>query len=77
MGAADVEHSHEGRLEAARKRGQKLGRPAKLSAESVAMARELIAEPRQTITSLARSFDVSPKTLSRAIHGGIGYEVYQ
>ena len=55
-------------MEAARKRGKKLGRPKLLSSQQVAQAKvQLALYPHQTIKSIADRYHVSPRTLSRAI----------
>lgn len=54
-------------LEAARARGVKLGRPRKLTEEQIALAQEEILSGRNTISCMARIFDVSNQTISRAI----------
>ena len=55
-------------LEAARRRGKKLGRPRKLSSEQVAEARRrLELDFYSSITELAESFHVHEKTLMRAL----------
>lgn len=48
-----VEGTREG-LEAARARGQRLGRPPALTAEQVGHARQLLTEPTNTVSSIAR-----------------------
>ncbi|MEV0477062.1 recombinase family protein [Streptomyces prunicolor] len=55
-----VEGTHEG-LAAARARGQRLGRPPALSAEQIAMARDLVG--KQAVASIARLLGVSRGTL--------------
>lgn len=54
-------------MEAARRRGQHIGRPPKLTNEQVAHAVRQIDDQGETITSMARMFGVSALTLSRAL----------
>ena len=54
-------------MAAARKRGVRIGRPPKLTAEQIAQARAELAAGSATITALARRFGVAPRTLSRAL----------
>lgn len=55
-------------LEAARRRGQKLGRPPKLSARQVHRAvQKLDAQTPPTLTDLAAELGVSPRTLGRSV----------
>ena len=54
-------------MAAARKRGARIGRPPKLTAEQVAQARAKLAAGSATITSLARRFGVAPRTLTRTL----------
>ncbi len=57
-----IEGTREG-LEAARARGRRLGRPPALSAEQVRQAGTLLAEPANTVASIARLLGVSRSTL--------------
>ncbi len=57
-----VEGTREG-LQAARARGQRLGRPPALSAEQVRQARALLREPENSVSSIARLLGVSRSTL--------------
>jgi DNA invertase Pin-like site-specific DNA recombinase len=57
-----VEGTNEG-LAAARARGQRLGRPPALSPEQVRAARDLLAQPERSITSIARLLGVARSTL--------------
>ncbi len=57
-----VEGTREG-LDAARARGVRLGRPPALTAEQVRHARQLLTEPTNTVTSIARLLGVSRSTL--------------
>jgi DNA invertase Pin-like site-specific DNA recombinase len=56
-------------MAAAKKRGVTLGRPRKLTDTEVEWARTELerTDPKHTQTSLAKSLNVSPKTLSRAL----------
>jgi len=55
-------------LEAAKRRGTKLGRPRKLSSEQVAQARRTLeADFYSSITEVAESFRVHERTLIRAL----------
>ena len=54
-------------LQAARRRGKKLGRPRALSEEQVAHARREIAADRETIGGMAQILGVDRNTLSRAL----------
>lgn len=53
-------------LSAARRRGQVLGRPRKLTAHQVEHAREMVESGRETWKSMAAMFGVDPVTLRRA-----------
>lgn len=56
-------------MAAAKKRGVKLGRPRKLTAEQIHWARaQLTTTPPPTISSLAKSLGVSARTLRRDIN---------
>ncbi len=57
-----VEGTREG-LDAARARGQRLGRPPALNAEQIRHARALLAQPDATVSSIARLLGVSRSTL--------------
>jgi len=54
-------------MAAAAARGSVLGRPRKLTEDQVDFARIEIESERATIAHLARTFDVAPLTLSRAL----------
>ncbi len=54
-------------LEAARKRGQRLGRPPKLSKKSLIIAKQKIDMKEASIAEIATLHRVHPTTLSRAI----------
>lgn len=51
----------------ARNRGKHVGRPRKLDAAQVALARSVICDGSETVTALARRLGVSPRTLGRAL----------
>ncbi|MGW0737669.1 recombinase family protein [Streptomyces sp. NPDC002851] len=61
-----VQGTNEG-LDAAVERGVKLGRPATLTPERFAYARELLDRPDESIASIARILGVSRKTIYRAL----------
>lgn len=61
-----VEGTHEG-LAAARARGQRLGRPPAMNAEMVERARRLLAQPEESITSIAALLGVSRATLYKYV----------
>ena len=61
-----VEGTNEG-LDAARARGQRLGRPPAMTAEQVRHARALLAQPDVTVASIARLLDVSRSTIYKYI----------
>lgn len=61
-----IKRTREG-LAAARRRGIRLGRPPKLNPDQLASARARLKIPGTTITSVARSLNVWPWTLSRAL----------
>lgn len=54
-------------LEAARKRGKRLGRPPKLSRKQIVAARKILDNDRLALDNLAIMYDVHPSTLRRAI----------
>lgn len=54
-------------LSAARNRGRLGGRPPKLSAQQIAHARRLLAQPDVTGTDVAKTFGVARSTLYRSI----------
>lgn len=54
-------------LAAARKRGQRLGRPTKLSQAQLESARRNLAAGNATTSDLARDFGVAPWSLTRAL----------
>jgi DNA invertase Pin-like site-specific DNA recombinase len=61
-----VEGTREG-LDAARARGQRLGRPPALTPEQIRHARHLLANPENTVASIARLLGVSRSTLYKHI----------
>lgn len=61
-----VEGTLEG-LDAARARGQRLGRPPAMTTEQVKHARALLAQPDASITSIARLLGVSRSTLYKYV----------
>jgi DNA invertase Pin-like site-specific DNA recombinase len=61
-----IQRTKEG-LEAARRRGKRLGRPPKLSATRLVEARTRLSTPGTTVTSIAREFGIAPLTLTRAL----------
>ncbi len=61
-----VRRTKEG-LNAARQRGQKLGRPSKLTLEQIADARRRLSETEDKVACIAKEFGVAPWTLTRAM----------
>ena len=61
-----IQRTKEG-LEAARRRGKRLGRPPKLSDMQLDNARARLAATNDTIAQVARELAVAPWTLSRAL----------
>jgi DNA invertase Pin-like site-specific DNA recombinase len=57
-----VEGTREG-LDAARARGQRLGRPPALTADQIRQARQLLTSPGNSVSSIARLLGVSRSTL--------------
>jgi len=57
-----VQGTHEG-LDAARARGTRLGRPPALTDEQIRHARDLLARPENTVTSIAKLLGVSRNTI--------------
>lgn len=55
-------------MAAARRRGVRIGRPPKLTAEQIAVARAELANGSATLAGLAARFRVSRRTLSRTIN---------
>lgn len=64
-----IKRTREG-LEAARRRGVKLGRPPKLKPAQLDAVRARLSSPGTTVTSLAKELNVWPWTLSRALRRG-------
>ncbi|MFJ1880671.1 recombinase family protein [Streptomyces sp. NPDC088137] len=58
-----VQGANEG-LDAARARGARLGRPPAMTEEQVRHARDLLARPENTVTSIAKLLGVSRNTIS-------------
>jgi DNA invertase Pin-like site-specific DNA recombinase len=56
-----VQGTHEG-LEAARARGERIGRPPAMNAEQIRHARALLTQPENTVTSIAKLLGVSRTT---------------
>ena len=54
-------------MEAARRRGARIGRPPKLSMAEIDDARDALAAGEVTITTLAGRLGVTPRTLTRAL----------
>jgi DNA invertase Pin-like site-specific DNA recombinase len=54
-------------MEAARRRGKRIGRPPSLTPEQVAMVRRELGDGRITVSDVATSLAVSPRTIYRAI----------
>lgn len=54
-------------MAAAKRRGQHVGRPRKLSPAQIQTADELTAQKKQSIKSMAEMFEVDPETLRRAL----------
>lgn len=54
-------------IAAAKKRGVKVGRPAKLSKKDVAYIKREIEVSARTVKALAKEFRVAPRTVSRAL----------
>ncbi|WRZ96420.1 recombinase family protein (plasmid) [Streptomyces sp. NBC_01007] len=61
-----VQGTHEG-LAAARARGERIGRPPAMTEEQVRHARALLAQPENTITSIAKLLGVSRTTLYKYV----------
>ncbi|MFH9871624.1 recombinase family protein [Streptomyces lydicus] len=61
-----VQGTHEG-LEAARARGERIGRPPAMTAEQIRHARALLAQPENTVTSIAKLLGVSRTTLYKYV----------
>ena len=61
-----VEGTSEG-LDAARARGVRLGRPPAMSAEQIRHARDLLTQPDNTVSSIARLLGVSRSTIYKYV----------
>jgi DNA invertase Pin-like site-specific DNA recombinase len=61
-----VEGTHEG-LAAAKARGVRLGRPPAMTPEQVRSARDLLARPENTVSSIARLLGVSRSTIYKYV----------
>src|SRR5437016_5317886 len=61
-----VEGTREG-LDAARTRGARLGRPPAMTAEQIRHARDLLARPGNTVSSIARLLGVSRATIYKYV----------
>ncbi|MGI3199791.1 recombinase family protein [Streptomyces sp. GLT-R25] len=61
-----VQGTHEG-LAAARARGERIGRPPAMTEEQIRHARALLAQPDNTITSIAKLLGVSRTTLYKYV----------
>jgi DNA invertase Pin-like site-specific DNA recombinase len=61
-----VQGTHEG-LAAARARGERIGRPPAMTAEQIRHARALLAQPENTITSIAKLLGVSRTTIYKYV----------
>lgn len=61
-----VQGTNEG-LDAARARGARLGRPPAMTAEQIRHARQLLAEPENTVASIARLLGVSRNTIYKYV----------
>ncbi|MGV9544118.1 recombinase family protein [Nocardia beijingensis] len=57
-----VRGTHEG-LDAARARGQRLGRPPAMTTEQIRQARAILTRPEETVSSVARLLGVSRSTI--------------
>ncbi|MFD3620646.1 recombinase family protein [Streptomyces sp. NPDC058676] len=61
-----VQGTHEG-LEAARARGERIGRPPAMNAEQIRHARALLTQLENTVTSIAKLLGVSRTTLYKYV----------
>jgi DNA invertase Pin-like site-specific DNA recombinase len=61
-----VERTHEG-LPAAKARGVRLGRPPAMTPEQVRSARDLLTQPDNTVSSIARLLGVSRSTIYKYV----------
>jgi DNA invertase Pin-like site-specific DNA recombinase len=63
-----IQRTREG-MQAAKKRGVRLGRPKKLSADQLSEARLVMEAGNTTLVALARRLGCSRDTLSKALNG--------
>ncbi|MBR7832985.1 helix-turn-helix domain-containing protein [Actinospica durhamensis] len=61
-----IQGANEG-LDAARARGQRLGRPPAMTPEQVKHARDLLTQPENTISSVVRLLNVSRSTIYKHV----------
>ncbi|WP_324197995.1 helix-turn-helix domain-containing protein [Nocardia beijingensis] len=61
-----MQGTHEG-LDAARARGQRLGRPPAMTAEQIRQARAILTRPEETVSSVARLLGVSRSTIYKYV----------
>jgi hypothetical protein len=61
-----IEGTREG-LDAARARGQRLGRPPAMTPEQIKHARDLLAQPHNTVSSIARVLGISRSTIYKYV----------
>ncbi len=61
-----VQGTHEG-LAAARARGERIGRPPAMTAEQIRHARSLLADPENSVTSIAKLLGVSRSTIYKYV----------
>ncbi len=57
-------------LNAARKRGSRLGKPSVIDADTLTIAQRMVDESGLSVTEIARRLELSRSTLSRALHNG-------
>ena len=69
-----VERTQAG-LKAARSRGHKGGRPAKIGAKNLGMAKKLMTDPANSVSEVCRSLQVSRATLYRSLGKGFSKEI--
>jgi DNA invertase Pin-like site-specific DNA recombinase len=62
----NAERSRAG-IEAARRRGKHLGRPADLTPEKISHARQMIDSGEQSVSGMAKLFNVHRTTLHRGL----------
>lgn len=61
-----MQGTHEG-IEAARARGERIGRPQAMTPEQIRHARDLLTRPDNTVTSIAKLLGVSRTTLYKYV----------